>query len=135
MTIAINSVQYLRFSHHDYFLEYFGQVAASETQHQFIFIVSDDCRLSWLEDPDFIKVMTSPKRTEWNWKAWLYFGLPKIARKYKVDLVINTAGTCSPRINVSQWLCISDLSHLSSALLLTAAVEDPKSSRSVRSSS
>lgn len=122
MTIAINSVQYLPFSHHDYFLEYFGQVATAEAGHRFIFIVSNDCRLSWLEDPDFIKVMTSPKRTEWNWKAWLYFGLPTIARMYKADLVINTGGMCSSRIHVPQWLCISDLSHLSSPRLFTQRV-------------
>ncbi len=119
MTIAINSVQYLPFSHHDHFLEYFGQVAAFETRHQFIFIVSDDCKLPWLADPALIKEVISPKRNTWSWKAWLYFGLPKIARKYKADLLINTGGICSSRIHAPQWVCIGDLSHLSSRSLLT----------------
>ncbi|MEJ7588451.1 MAG: glycosyltransferase [Ferruginibacter sp.] len=113
MTIAINSIQLIKFAGNDYFLKYFSRIAASRPEHHFIIIIATETDKTPDACSNITFVISSPLANNTIlWKAWLNYTLPKIARKHKAEILINTTGVCSLRTRIPQALVLSDLSYL-----------------------
>ncbi|MEO5888800.1 MAG: glycosyltransferase family 1 protein [Ferruginibacter sp.] len=113
MIIAINSVSLSKSDSNDVFYNYFFTAAATHPEHQFIFIARALITAGTNTSDNINYVVSSPAASNsLVWKIWLDYTLPGIAKKHKVDIIINTSGLCSLRTKIPQCLFISDLSYL-----------------------
>lgn len=113
MTIAINSTPFLQSAGNDFFYDYLVKFAASNPEHQFVFIGAASIGKLSITSNNTLHVISKPAANHpLMWKAWLNYTLPAIARKHKADLIINTGGVCSLRSRIPQCTFTSDLSFL-----------------------
>ena len=113
MIIAINAVRFTNKHCNSFTDDYFIKIATEYSSHQFIFITTNAIDEQHLfRAKNITQIISSPKGNNiFMWKFWLNFTLPRIVKKHKATLIINTTGCCSLQTNVQQHLFISDLSY------------------------
>ena len=114
MIIAINAARFSDTHANNFIDDYFIRIAPEYPSHQFVFITTTAIADQHLVTAKNItQVISSPKgKNIFMWKFWLNFTLPRLVKKHKATLLINTTGCCSLQTKVPQHLFISDLSYL-----------------------
>lgn len=113
MTIAINFNQFIQSGNHNYWYDYFLNIAAGTPAHQFIFILPVSYKTPPVLSQNIVQLTASPKNSSsLRWKLWLDYLLPRILKKHNANLLINAGGVCSLRSKTPQYLIVSDLSFL-----------------------
>lgn len=113
MTIAINSVHFMKSAGNDFFYDYLISIAKLKLQHQFIFIRSSSIDEQLITSKNVKHYTSFPKANNMMMrKFWLDYTLPRIVRRHNADLLIHTSAICSLRTYIAQWIFISDLLFL-----------------------
>jgi glycosyltransferase involved in cell wall biosynthesis len=113
MIIVVNTISFFTSAGNDFFYDYCVKTAIAQPEQQFIFIMNGSLDEQLNRLPNAVQVVSVPRgNNPFMWKLWLNYTLPKIAKKYKADQIINIAGICSLRTKLPQYLFISDVSFL-----------------------
>jgi hypothetical protein len=96
-------------------------LAAKFPSHHFIFIFDKPFSPSLITEKNITPVLAGPPIRNRLLQHYFYnFKIPRLLNKYNVDLFVS-AGVCSLRTNVSQYLLIDDLSFLKKKNLFSKA--------------
>lgn len=94
-------------------LETLKRITRNHPEHQFIFIFDRKYNSDYIFS-DNVKpiVVGPPTRHPVLWYLWFEFQIPRILRKYKVDLFLSPDGYLSRRTNVKQLAVIHDINFV-----------------------
>lgn len=108
MTIAVNLTQVYNNADHLFFIQQFETLAANTNFHQFIFIVSNQ-NIALSASENIAVIVSSPRaNTPLMWKLWYNYTLPALLKKNAADILVQTAGICSLRCRIKQYLFINE---------------------------
>jgi glycosyltransferase involved in cell wall biosynthesis len=110
MTIAINLSQITKAGNGEIFYDYLLKIALSEPDHQFIFITPAANDNRSITSKNITQVIAAPRANNpLMWRIWLDYTLPRIAGKYKAEIIIHTGGVCSLRTKIRQYIFVNSL--------------------------
>src|SRR5215471_4443677 len=116
MIIAVNT-RFLFKDHLEgvgYFIfETLKRITSQQPQHKFIFIFDRAFDSQFIFSENVTPVVAGPPaRHPLLWKYWYDIKIPRILKKYKVDVFVSPDGYCSLNTNTPQCIVVHDLAFL-----------------------
>lgn len=94
-------------------LETLKRMTVNHPEHQFIFIFDRPFYSDYIFSENVTPVVIGPQtRHPVLWYLWFEFQIPRILKKYKVDLFLSPDGYLSQRTNVPQLAVIHDINFV-----------------------